>query len=165
MHIGKFGKIAGNTSILILVISVAACSSHTKARRSALPDAFTPPATAPDFSIPVNSSVLAQRVLRSKCKGSGADMSRMSGLMAGSITRPETIGGVYLDRGRMADGTRWFLHRAADDPEITYCGVALIGSGEQTNVSVTGIRFGDMTAAKTALESGDFLCTCKQLSE
>lgn len=80
------------------------------------------------------------------------------------MTRPAAIDGVYLDGGRMPDGTKWFLHRAVDDPQITYCGIALIGSGDATNVSVTGVRSTDMEAAKAAVEFGDFLCTCKQLA-
>ncbi len=81
------------------------------------------------------------------------------------MTQPATSGGVYLDKGSTPDGTKWFLHRALDNPETTYCGVALIGSGAKTNVSVTGIRSRDMGAARTAVQFGDFLCECKRLSK
>lgn len=155
--------LAGIPSILIFVGFIMACSSQARTTRSVLPDVFTPPASTPDFSLPVNSSAIERLILNSRCGSISEDLSQLS-IASGLITRPATTGGVYLDKGRMPDGTKWFLHRAHDDPETTYCGIALIGLGKETNVSVTGVRFKDMDAAKAAVEFGDFLCRCKQLS-
>ena len=71
---------------------------------------------------------------------------------------------MFLDKGTAPDGTRWFLHRNMDDPELTYCGIALVETGAVTNVSVTGVRWTDLPEAKAAVESGDFLCECKRLA-
>lgn len=130
----------------------------------ALPGVFAPPASAPDFSIPVEPSIIERRILATQCDGISEEMSLLA-MDSGLMTRPPTSAGVYIDKGNTPDGTKWFLHRAADDPETTYCGIAFIGSGQGTNISVTGLRSRDMEAARIAIESGDFLCRCKQLSE
>ena len=104
--------------------------------------------------------MIEERILGSICAISMVDVSGL-----GLMTRPETRGGVYLDSGTTVDGTRWFLHRNMDDPDITYCGVALVGVGTETNVSVTGVSYRNLPEAKAAVESGDFLCKCKRLAQ
>lgn len=125
-----------------------------------LPEFFSPPATSPWFTVSAARTVIEKRILDSKCASTSADVSGL-----GLMTRPETRGGVYLDSGTAPDGTRWFLHRNMDDPEVTYCGIALAGVGTGTNVSVTGVGYRNLPEVKAAVESGDFLCKCKRLAQ
>lgn len=141
----------------------AACSSHIGTKRTAgLPDVFASPGEAPDFSLPSKPASIEKRILSSECGDTSPDIS---GLGSGLMTRPARSDGLYLDKGRADDGTKWFLVRAKDDPDITYCGIAIAGGDEGTNVSVTNVRRTDMDLAKAAIESGDFLCRCKQLAK
>ena len=146
--------------ILACAVVGAACSSLAGSRAGLLPEFFSPPATSPWFTVSAAPTVIEKRILRSKCASTSADMSGLD-----LMTRPETRGGVYLDSGTAPDGTRWFLHRNMDDPEITYCGIAMAGVGTGTNVSVTGVRYGDLSEARAAVEFGDFLCECKRLAQ
>ena len=125
-----------------------------------LPEYFSLPDTSPWFTVSTAPTVIEKRILASKCASTSADVSGL-----GLMTRPETRGGVFLDKGTAPDGTRWFLHRNMDDPDITYCGIALVGVGTETNVSVTGVGYRNLPEAKAAVESGDFLCKCKRLAQ
>jgi hypothetical protein len=139
-----------------------ACATQPARERTALPYAFTDPARFPAFSSTAAPATIEARLRRSRC---GKVDTNVSGLaFAGLNTQPETGGGVILDAGRTPDGKSWFLHEAADDHDVTYCGVALVGAGTGTNVSVTGVRAADMEAIRAAVESGDFFCTCKELA-
>jgi hypothetical protein len=142
---------------------VAGCGTQPVARAAALPDDFSDPVHHPDFSSTTERASIEARLRRSRCGATSNDMTSLA--FAGLNTRPETIGGVILDTGSTPDGTRWFLHRDVDDRELTYCGVALAGVGTGTNVAVTGVRHGDLAQVQAALESGDFFCTCRQLSK
>ena len=123
-----------------------------------LPEYFSLPDTSPWFTVSTAPTVIEKRILASKCASTSADVSGL-----GLMTRPETRGGVYLDSGTTPDGTRWFLHRNMDDPVVTYCGIALAGTGAATGVSLTGVRWSNLPEVKAAVESGDFLCECRRL--
>lgn len=156
--------IAQTNFLCAIVIFVAACGSYAGTKSTALlPEVFTPPDGAPDFSLPQELHLIERRILSSKCGSASSNMSSLS-LMSGLTTRPESAGELYLDVGRTPNGTKWFLVRAQDDPETTYCGIALAGGEKETNVSVVNVRSRDMATIKASVESGDFLCACKQLS-
>ena len=129
---------------------------------NSLPDVFTEPDTTPDFSLAQELRSIERRILGSKCGSAGPNAS--FGLNSGLMTRPEGASSLYLDKGSTPNGTKWFLVRDQDDPEITYCGIAMVSREGKTNVSVVNVKFGDMDEIKTSVESGDFLCACKQLS-
>lgn len=150
----------GTCLIIACAAFAAACSSPAGSRPGLLPEFFSPPATSPWFTVSAAPAVIEKRIVGSKCASTSTDMSGL-----GLMTRLETRGGVFLDSGTAPDGTRWFLHRNMDDPEITYCGIALAGVGTGTNVSVTGVRYGDLSEARAAVEFGDFLCECKRLAQ
>jgi len=152
----------GTCLILACAAFATACSSLAGTRPDLLPEFFAPPATSPWFTVSAAPSIIEKRILGSECASSSTNTD-VSGL--GLMTRPETRGGVYLDSGTTPDGTRWFLHRNMDDPDITYCGIALAGAAKGTNVSVTGIRYRDLPEAKAAVEFGDFLCECKRMAQ
>lgn len=140
-----------------------ACATQPAPDRTTLPFAFTDPARYPDFATTAGPSAIEMRLRSSRC---GKVDTNVTGLaFAGLNTQPGTGGGVELATGRTPDGKRWFLHQAADDHDETFCGVALVGVGTGTNVSVTGVRQADMVAIKDAVESGDFFCKCKELSK
>lgn len=139
-----------------------ACATQPPRDRTLLPEAFTDPARFPDFTSTAARSSLESRIRRSKCANANSDAPSAFG---GLSTRPEMSSGVVLDTGHTPDGTKWFIHRAADDREMTYCGVAMVGVGTGTNVSVTSVRLRDIETIKAALESGDFFCKCEQLAK
>ena len=141
----------------------AGCGTQPTKADTDLPDDFSDPVRAPDFSSTTDRSSIVARLRRSKCSATSNDMTGLA--FAGMSTRPETVGGLVLDAGSTPEGTRWFIHRAAEDRDLTYCGVALAGVGTGTNVAVTGVHRGDMAAIQAAVESGDFFCTCKQLAK
>jgi len=152
----------GRNCLLLVAVLATGCGAPSTRSPPALPDVFSPPATHPAFVSAFPPASIERRLRGSHCGKLDANVTGLA--FAGLNTQPETSGGVYLDSGTAPDGTRWFLHRAADDHETTYCGVALVGTDTGTSISVTGVRFGDRDAAKAALESGDFFCTCRQLS-
>jgi hypothetical protein len=152
--------IPGTGLLLACAVFGAACSSIADSRPDVLPEYFSPPATSPWFTVSAARTAIEKRILASECASTSVDVSGL-----GLMTRPETRGGVYLDSGTTVDGTRWFLHRNMDDPDITYCGIALVGVGTKTNVSVTGVSYRNLPEAKAAVESGDFLCKCKRLAQ
>jgi hypothetical protein len=152
--------VPGTCLLLVCAVFGAACSSIAGSRPGVLPEYFSPPATSPWFTVSAAPTVVEKRILASKCSSTSADVSGL-----GLMTRPETRGGVYLDQGTAPDGTRWFLHRNMDDPNLTYCGIALVETGTVTGVSLTGVRWKDLPEAKAAVESGDFLCKCKRLAQ
>lgn len=156
----------GRISVLALAtLALASCSSHAGIGRTALPAAFAPPASRPDFSSLAKRSAIERRILESECADPETEMSRIANAMTGLSTRPETVGQAFLDQGISPDGTRWFLHRNRDDPDVTYCGVALLGAGEGTRVSVAGVRSLDLAEAGIAVVYGDFFCECRRLSK
>lgn len=152
--------VPGTCLLLVCAVFAAACSSVADSRPGLLPEYFSPPATSPWFTVSAARTVIEKRILDSKCASTSADVSGL-----GLMTRPETRGGVYLDRGTAPGGTRWFLHRNMDDPEVTYCGIALAGVGTGTNISLTGVSYRNLPEVKAAVESGDFLCKCKRLAQ
>lgn len=130
---------------------------------TALPRVFASPVEAPDFTTSVPVSRLRQRILESDCAYASADLSRL-GMESGMSTRGAGKGGLYLEHGKTTAQVEWFLVRGQDAPEQTYCGLALFESEGETRVTVANVRRSDMQVAKAAVESGDFLCTCKALS-
>lgn len=144
---------------------LSACGTHMASAPSsgALPGIFSSPENNPDFRVDIKPSLIERRVLKSECAEASSDISSL-GMASGLMTRPENEGGLYLDKGMTPSGIKWFLVRAKDDPELTYCGIALAAAGNETGVSVANVRRRNMETLKTAVESGDFLCKCKELS-
>jgi hypothetical protein len=163
MHLRFHGRSCARAACLVLLAALAAgCGTQPAKVSATLPDAFSPPVRHPDFSSALPPASIERRLRASRCgKGDGD----VTGLAFAGLTTQPGAGGVYLDTGRAPDGTSWFLHRSSDDHDSTYCGVALVGAGTGTSISLTGVRFADREAAKAALESGDFFCTCRQLAK
>ena len=123
-----------------------------------LPEYFSLPDTSPWFTVSTAPTVIEKRILASKCASTSADVSGL-----GLMTRPETRGGVFLDKGTAHDGTRWFLHRNMDDPDVTLLRDRSGGNRGGDGVSLTGVRWSNLPEVKAAVESGDFLCECRRL--
>ncbi|MFC0676299.1 hypothetical protein ACFFGH_00355 [Lysobacter korlensis] len=150
------------TSLAIALLCFASTSA-TGRENQVLPADFPDRADLETFPIALSLSAVNRRITKSGCGTANDDMSAL-GLSSGLLTRPSGGDGLYVDKGRLADGARWYAMRNTSEPDILYCGIVVSKADQGTQVSFVGVPQRNFQSAVAAVEAGNFFCKCKQLS-
>lgn len=150
---------------VLFLLALAGCA-HTSEPSAPLPmpSQFANPRYLIEFLSDLQSEVIQRRINQSHCGQASDDMSSLA-LFAGTSTRPSTTTSLYIEAGEHLDGSKWYVMKAKDKPELPLCGVRLVAQGTGTEVSVYGLRRKNMEPIALAVDSGKLFCECAKLSK
>jgi hypothetical protein len=156
-------RIRTGTALLAMALALTGCAASPETRDGApVPAALTIQPHRPGVFEAAAPERLEGAMRRAGCHAAPAGRSATG--MANGMSEPDPSDTVRLDRGRSADGVRWFLQRDATAPAITFCGVAMYPEADGTRLVLRGVRSAKLPQAAAMVESGTFLCACEQLS-